>query len=241
MTDLIAAADRIERLHGVDEVWCTALDALRHRGIEYVIYLTVDLDGSDPFLLTTHPEIYRNTPPEQDPFLVHCCHSFAITRTGVEFASEHADLPASVHDFVRQASETGFRSGLGIPTRLVGSDRCGGFNLGTPLRRDDFLRRIAPGSEALRHFCLVVHRRIEELVALKPAEAPSALDHLTRRERQLILLVAEGHSRKECARLCGISPHTAAEYIQSAYRKLGVHGRVEVARLVAARAGPAAG
>ena len=232
MKYLIEAADCIERLESVDAVWTRVLDAVGGCGIEFVVYLTVASDGTDPYLLTTNPEIYSKVPPEDDPFLKHCCHTYEITRTGPEFASEHEDLPRWVHDFIADAARSGFRSGLGIPTRLQGSSRCGGFNLGTRLDREEFLRKIVPHTEALRHFCLLVHRRIEELSALTANRSSVALDGLTRREQQLILLVAEGHSRKECARLCGISPHTAAEYIQSAYRKLGVHGRVAAARLV---------
>ena len=238
MDQLTASADRIERLHDADDVWHEAIRALRSCGIEFVIYLTVESDGTRPLLWTNVPEIYRDTPPEHDPFLEHCCDSFAVTHTGIEFLDEHADLPPKVHSFIREASKTGFRSGIGIPTRLAGSSRYGGFNLGTRLDAETFLEKVMPSAETLRHYCLVVHRRIEELVLNGAGVAERLLLDLTPRERELIQLVAEGRSRKECARLCGISPHTAAEYIQSAYRKLGVHSRVEAARLMVGQSAP---
>ena len=233
MDHLTASADRIERLADADAVWREALGALRTCGIEFVIYLTVDSEGAHPLLWTNVPEIYAETPPESDPFLSHCCDSFAVTRTGPEFLADHVHLPPEVHAFVRAAAVSGFRSGIGIPTRLAGSSRYGGFNLGTRLNAETFMREVMTGAEALRTFCLVVHRRIEELVLNGAVVAERLLHELTPRERELIRLVAEGRSRKECARLCGISPHTAAEYIQSAYRKLDVHSRVEAARLLA--------
>ena len=235
MTRLTHSADRIEHLHDVESVWREAVGALGAAGIEFVIYLTVDADGSRPFLLTTVPELYADVPPEDDPFLRHCCASFAVTHTGIEFLPEHTHLPADVHDFIRTASRTGFRSGIGIPTRLAGSSRYGGFNLGTRLDAAAFLDRVMPHAESLGHFCLILHRRIEELAQGAPGSIERILVDLTPRERELILLVSEGLSRKECARTLGISPHTAAEYIQSAYRKLGVHSRVEAARLMAGR------
>ena len=233
MEGLLAAAERIERLSGIGAIWAETLSALKAVGIDYVIYLTTGPDDAAPHLLTTIPEIYGATPPAADPFLHYCCDSFALTRTGPEFLTEHDYLPPDVRAFIANAARSGFISGLGVPVRLSGSARYGGFNLGTGLGREAFLREIEPHGEALRTFCLLVHRRIEEVAHPEAGIAAEALARLTPRERELILLVAEGHSRKECARRCGISPHTAAEYIQSAYRKLGVANRVEAARLLA--------
>ena len=39
-------------------------------------------------------------------------------------------------------------------------------------------------------------------------------------------------TRKEIARSCTLSPHTVADYTQTAYRKLGVKNRVEATRVV---------
>ena len=66
---------------------------------------------------------------------------------------------------------------------------------------------------------------------LRVALAPQTkvTDQLSPREREIIYLIARGLSRKECARLCQISPHTVAEYTKNAYRKLGVRNRFEAA------------
>ncbi|MEX0370382.1 MAG: response regulator transcription factor [Tateyamaria sp.] len=48
----------------------------------------------------------------------------------------------------------------------------------------------------------------------------------------MVYLLARGLSRKEMARVCGISLHTVGDYIKTAYRKLGIHNRAEAARLV---------
>ena len=57
---------------------------------------------------------------------------------------------------------------------------------------------------------------------------------LSPRERQVILLVAEGLTTAEIGRRLCISPHTAREYIDGAVTKLGVRNRV-VAAIVVAR------
>lgn len=58
------------------------------------------------------------------------------------------------------------------------------------------------------------------------AEAPAGAP-LSPRERELLELLARGMSRKEAARVMGISPNTVAEYVQGIYRKLQVRSRGE--------------
>lgn len=59
---------------------------------------------------------------------------------------------------------------------------------------------------------------------------------LSGRETEVLLLLAKGVSRKEVARLIGISPHTVAGYVKTLYRKLAVCSRAEAA-VIAQRAG----
>jgi DNA-binding CsgD family transcriptional regulator len=248
-TLLSAEAGEIEQLATIKEVWSRSLDVLARNGVQWVVYNTVDQDFGNPFVLTNLTEIYRKTDPVQDPFLSHCCNSYDITLTGLAFLSTHDYLPQSAKAFITDAAKQGFQSGLGIPMRLTGSHRFGGFNLGTRLDKEEFNARILPKAEMFRLFCLLVHRRIEELTHdgdsfrddgfrdLLVAPTEPILDSLSPREREVIYLVTRGISRKECARLCGISPHTVAEYTKSAYRKLGVQNRVEATHLVLKRSG----
>ncbi|GGX44716.1 hypothetical protein GCM10007385_10850 [Tateyamaria omphalii] len=234
-------AETLEKLTTVEELWDGAVQKLRAHGIHHVIYLTAH--GSPPKtsrLLTTCPSLYANASPDSDPFLSHCCDSYEITPTGPEFLPQHAYLPDEAKAFINMARSKGFLSGFGIPTRLRGADRYGGFNLGTNLDRETFRSRMWPQAEQFRLFCLLVHRRIEELSgaqsdhepALIAPDMPSAMDVLSPREAEIIYMLARGLSRKEAARLCGISTNTVAEYAKSAYRKLGIHNRAEAARLV---------
>lgn len=223
--DLARAAAALEGLDHVPALWDTVLAALRPLGIEHAIYLTAAPGPSDPYLLTTMPALHAGIDPAHDPFLEHCCRDYGITLTGVAFLSDHVHaLTPEAAAFIRRAARGGFRSGLGVPVRPVGSPRHGGFNLGTGLDRAAFEARILPRADALRSFCLIAHRRLEE------AASTSALGTLTPREREVALLLAEGRSRKECARLCGLSPHTVSDHAKAAYRKLGVRDRLGLAR-----------
>ncbi|WGH78241.1 helix-turn-helix transcriptional regulator [Jannaschia ovalis] len=242
---LLAKAREIETLDTIEAVWRATVAALGAEGVTTVLYLSSDAARTDVRMLTTTPAIHDGHAPATDPFLEHCCASYEITRTGAAFLQEHDYLPEAARAFIRAARDHGFSSGLGIPMRLVGSPRFGGFNLGTPLDRACFEAAILPRREEFRLLCLIAHRRLEELgfPAPEPAATPgfrdllvapemARLDGLSPREREVIWLQAQGLPRKEVARLCGISPHTVAEYASNAYRKLGVRNRTEAARIV---------
>jgi DNA-binding CsgD family transcriptional regulator len=65
-------------------------------------------------------------------------------------------------------------------------------------------------------------------LAASPTSAHGALCSLSPRERQVMLLLLEGDSRKEVARKLSLSQHTVADYLKVIYRKLGVCSRGEL-------------
>ncbi|WP_299848688.1 LuxR family transcriptional regulator [uncultured Roseovarius sp.] len=246
--NLLELARVIEEKFDVDSIWATLTDGLVAHRIDHLIYITVDAQFKAPFLLTTMPGLFENAPPADDPFLHWCCDSYEPTLTGAEFLSEHEYLPENAKSFILRAKEFGFTSGVAFPVRLTGSERFGGFNLGTGLEREMFRKHILPKLDHLRLLCLVAHRRIEEVnvgflpqadkfrpLMVAPAGRAGSLDDLTPREREVLFLIARGLSRKECARMCMISVNTVSEYAKSAYRKLGLRNRAEAAALLAFR------
>jgi DNA-binding NarL/FixJ family response regulator len=68
------------------------------------------------------------------------------------------------------------------------------------------------------------------------ADGPDAYDTLTDREKQVLKLVAEGHSNKDVAEMLNISVKTAMSHREHVMTKLGVHNRTELIRF-ALRAG----
>jgi DNA-binding NarL/FixJ family response regulator len=62
-------------------------------------------------------------------------------------------------------------------------------------------------------------------------EAVERIGRLTRRERQVLTLLAEGGNKETIGRVLFISPETARTHIQHVLAKLGVHSRLEAATL----------
>jgi DNA-binding NarL/FixJ family response regulator len=63
-------------------------------------------------------------------------------------------------------------------------------------------------------------------------DASQRLSGLTRRERQVLALLADGADNDDIARALVISPQTARSHVQNALRKLGVHSRLEAMAFV---------
>jgi DNA-binding CsgD family transcriptional regulator len=60
------------------------------------------------------------------------------------------------------------------------------------------------------------------------AEIVGAAHGLTRRERDVVLLVASGHTNSEIARLLGVSQYTVADHLKRVFAKVGVASRGEL-------------
>jgi DNA-binding CsgD family transcriptional regulator len=66
---------------------------------------------------------------------------------------------------------------------------------------------------------------------------PSTAERLTAQELQVALIVARGATNREAAAALFVSPKTIDSHLHSAYRKLGVRSRTELAERVLSRAG----
>jgi DNA-binding NarL/FixJ family response regulator len=73
-----------------------------------------------------------------------------------------------------------------------------------------------------------------------PRRDIAADDVLTPQELQVALVVARGATNKEAATALFLSPKTIESHLSSAYRKLGVRSRTELAHLIATDVSPAA-
>ncbi len=61
---------------------------------------------------------------------------------------------------------------------------------------------------------------------------PTTADELTPQERQIALLLADGHSTREAAAAMFLSPKTIEYHLRGVYTKLGIHSRAELAALM---------
>jgi DNA-binding NarL/FixJ family response regulator len=74
------------------------------------------------------------------------------------------------------------------------------------------------------------HRPARARQAASSTEALEALEALTKRELEILRLVAEGHSNGQLARMLWVTEQTVKFHLSNVYRKLGVANRTEASR-----------
>ena len=90
----------------------------------------------------------------------------------------------------------------------------------------DALRRLQHGE------CVLDPAIVNRL--LNRAREPGPLDELSAREREILALMAEGHSNKRICQICFLSPKTVESHIHSILMKLGLHESPDSSRRVLA-------
>lgn len=128
-------------------------------------------------------------------------------------ASDAEDIDLCVAAF--EAGASGFITKTSPLSDLIDAARAvhRGETLVPPAMLGDLLRR------------LLRHRREQD-------EALRRLDRLTRREREVLSLLADGADNDGIAQALVVSPQTARTHIQNVLGKLEVHSRLEAAMFV---------
>jgi len=81
--------------------------------------------------------------------------------------------------------------------------------------------------QAFQHSIFFASARRASAVVPAPLEEPPGL---TRRELEILQLVAEGHSNAQLARMLWVTEQTVKFHLSNIYRKLGVANRTEASR-----------
>ncbi|MEM8797451.1 MAG: LuxR C-terminal-related transcriptional regulator [Pseudomonadota bacterium] len=234
---LLEAARKIETAVKIERLWDIYTEALHPYGIDQALYMT-DSDGppSEPFVISTLPDNWPAAlladPEFVEPFLNYCCATFEITKAGIEFLPDHDTyLDEANKLYIQQMTKFEWRAALGIPCRLVGTGRRGGFIIGNNLDGFTFERKILPLAPMLQSFCLIAHRRIE---AIQNQDlAGNGQKPLSAREHQTISLIAKGLRPKQIAHELGVSEASVRLYLKNARMKLGADTKEEaVARFL---------
>jgi DNA-binding NarL/FixJ family response regulator len=77
----------------------------------------------------------------------------------------------------------------------------------------------------------ITARLLPRLVAGGPERVPPSLDELTLRERQVLALIAAGHSNAAIGDSLGLAEATVKKYVSAVLAKLGAQNRVQAALL----------
>lgn len=87
-------------------------------------------------------------------------------------------------------------------------------------------------SEREEEMARIVAEEVGWLHELKPVCTPLHSEvHLSARQRETFILLAQGLSHKEIADRLGISPHTEHDYVKALYRIFGIKSRAELIKL----------
>jgi DNA-binding NarL/FixJ family response regulator len=136
------------------------------------------------------------------------------------------NLPeVSGYEVCRQLRDT-FGSDVAIfflsADRTEPNDRVAGLLLGA----DDYIVKPFDADELLARIRSALRRFAISPTADPESTAPAA-GSLTRREREVLRLLARGLDQRDIARTLFISPKTVATHIQRVLTKLGVHSRAQ--------------
>ena len=117
---------------------------------------------------------------------------------------------------------------------LIPINRCGSRGAGYVVTRAarDFEDRWVSLATYLQPVLIALHGAIRTRTRGPQSPEPWVLDRLTRREGEVVTLIADGLTAVAVGRALGISPHTVRKHAENAYAKLGVRDRVSLVRLL---------
>jgi len=84
--------------------------------------------------------------------------------------------------------------------------------------------------QAFRHSIFIATDRRAQPAPVQAAPAAEVTSDLTRRELEILQLVAEGHSNSQLARMLWVTEQTVKFHLSNIYRKLNVSNRTEASR-----------
>jgi DNA-binding NarL/FixJ family response regulator len=84
--------------------------------------------------------------------------------------------------------------------------------------------------QSFEHSIFLAHSSTSAAPHPRTTRADDATGELTNREREILRLVAEGHSNAQLARMLWVTEQTVKFHLSNVYRKLNVSNRTEAAR-----------
>ncbi len=73
---------------------------------------------------------------------------------------------------------------------------------------------------------------VVSLAFIKRKEQPASAVRMTKREREIIALIADGLSNKEIAQRLNVATHTVKSHVHNVMEKLALHTRLQIAKFI---------
>lgn len=228
--------NELDKQNTVEDVWKTGVEAFKHQGIEYLIYLYCRNYRSaepDVVMLSTMPDAwnYQYQSKQQnriDPYLSICCQSYQPMKTGGEYVDDYDYLTPEQVSFIKEASiQSGFTAGASFVMRRKGTGPdYGGWNIGTSLSREAFDQSYDENEHNWRLTAMYIHERLLAVFDQDQQERNNyQSSELTQRQIDCLTLLAQGERIQHIADALNIKAVTVDHHISEAKKRLSATTR----------------
>ncbi|WP_082190746.1 LuxR family transcriptional regulator [Bradyrhizobium pachyrhizi] len=196
-------------------------------------YLALPRNGaSKPTLISTYPlewtsHYLQNRYQRIDPVIVEALQSPEPFRWGADL--DVRPRSSAQHQLLDEASRFGIRFGFTVPIH-DGHGPLAALTFASDHRSPPFESYVTSNARVLQLLALYFHAHARRKLTREPGGGKLPL---SAREVECLEWASLGKSSWEIGRILGISRYTAASYLDSAKRKLGVRTVVQAAILLA--------
>lgn len=229
---LLSLTEALATSASLEDVWVKASRFLAATGIDYPIYMFMRPSAPQdrPLTLANMPQWWVDYYLEEDrarndPFF-KTCTTFTAFKTGSDYLDENKEmLDGGEVRFIQEASETGVRSGLSSPVKLINPGHFGGWNFGSSLKKNEFEKVAQLHGQTLRLAGFMIHNHLQDAAFQNTDDTKRHL--LSNRERECLLWLASGLKSGEIADRLGIALVTVDLHFKNARKKLKAATREE--------------
>ena len=229
---LLSLTESLAGAKSLEDVWARAENFLASSGIDFPIYMFLRPSAPQdrPLTLAKMPQWWVDYYLDEDrahsdPFF-KTCTTFTAFKTGADYLDENEHmLDKGEIRFIKEASETGVRSGLSSPVKLINPGHFGGWNFGSSLKKAEFDKVAEIQGERLRLAGFIIHNHLQEAAFSQHESSGSGL--LSNRERECLLWLANGLKSAQIAEKLGIALVTVDLHFKNARTKLKAATREE--------------
>lgn len=229
---LLSLTESLSGITCVNEVWQRAGKFFESNGIDCPIYMFMRPSAPQhrPLALANMPSWWMDYYLDEDrarhdPFF-KTCTTYTAFMTGADYLDDNVHmLEKDEIRFIQEASETGVRSGLSSPVKLINPGHFGGWNFGSSLKRAEFDKITQLHGQTLRLAGFIIHDHLQEAAFRQIDQKPAGL--LSSRERECLLWLASGLKSAQIAERLNLALVTVDMHFKNARKKLNAATREE--------------